>query len=112
MIQLTHRGGYRRFTQWYRTNSNQWPQDADMDFESNPDAVGQVKYAVRSACYFWVTNNLYGIADRGSTQAVVDDISRVVNPGLFHGSLSLQKTESISGRRTNFQDIDGWGGLE
>ncbi|WP_216854968.1 chitinase [Burkholderia sp. L27(2015)] len=112
MIQLTHRGGYRRFTQWHRANGAQWPQDRHIDFEGSPEAVGQVKYAVRSACYFWVMNNLYTIADGGLAQAIVDDISGAINPGLFHGRQSAQKAESINGRRVNFNDIERWGGLK
>ncbi|WP_233834729.1 glycoside hydrolase family 19 protein [Paraburkholderia sp. ZP32-5] len=112
MIQLTHRGGYRRFTLWHRQNGENWIADENINFEETPDIVGQVKFAVRSACYFWVVNRLYNVADAGSALTVVDNVTRVVNPGLFHGAPSSQKTASITGRRTNFSEIDNWGGLQ
>ncbi|WP_042303930.1 glycoside hydrolase family 19 protein [Paraburkholderia kururiensis] len=112
MIQLTHRGGYQRFTMWHKANAGAWPQDATVDFEADPESVGQVKYAVRSACFFWVADNLYSLADQGNTQDVVDSVSKVINPGLFKGKSNKMKTESIDGRRGNFSEIQKWGGLE
>lgn len=112
MIQLTHRGGYRRFTDWNRANGAQWPQEASLDFEANPELVSQIKYAVRSAAYFWVTNNLYTNADSGDTQSVVDSITRKINSGLFSLPTSVQKQNAINGRRNNFQAINTWGGFD
>ncbi|MFM0226308.1 glycoside hydrolase family 19 protein [Paraburkholderia dipogonis] len=112
MIQLTHKGGYSRFTTWHTNNGENWPQDASINFESDPDSVGEVKYAVRSACYFWVVNRLFVIADGGSTSDVVDQITQKINPGLFHGMPNLTKTESINGRRLHFHELDSWGGLQ
>ncbi|WP_306716769.1 glycoside hydrolase family 19 protein [Burkholderia dolosa] len=111
MIQLTHRGGYQRFTKWHKANAEAWPQEATVDFEADPESVGQVKYAVRSACFFWVTHSLYGIADQGDAQDVVDSVSKVINPGLFKGKPNKMKAESINGRRGNFSEIHKWGGL-
>ncbi|WP_429294977.1 glycoside hydrolase family 19 protein [Paraburkholderia sp. CI3] len=111
MIQLTHRGGYQRFTKWHKANADAWPQEATADFEAEPESVGQVKYAVRSACFFWVAHSLYGLADQGDTQDVVDSVSKVINPGLFKGKPNNMKTESIGGRRGNFAEIHQWGGL-
>lgn len=112
MIQLTHRGGYQRFTKWHRANSVAWPQDSSVDFEVEPETVSQIKYAVRSACYFWVENGLFLLADNGATQSVVDTITKIINPGLFQGKENKTKTESIDGRRYNFEEIHVWGGLE
>ncbi|GAB6851584.1 hypothetical protein JCM10599A_53880 [Paraburkholderia kururiensis] len=103
---------YQRFTMWHKANAGAWPQDAIVDFEADPESVGQVKYAVRSACFFWVVDNLYGLADQGNTQDVVDSISKVINPGLFKGKPNKMKVESIDGRRGNFSEIHKWGGLE
>ncbi|WP_175871875.1 glycoside hydrolase family 19 protein [Burkholderia sp. BCC0397] len=111
MIQLTHRGGYQRFTKWHKANAEAWPEDVAEDFEVNPESVGQVKYAVRSACFFWVAHNLYSLADQGDAQNVVDSISKVINPGLFKGKPNKMKTESIGGRRGNFEEVRKWGGL-
>jgi predicted chitinase len=45
----------------------------------NPDLLLEVKYAVRSAASFWLNNELYKIADKGSALEVVDSITTVVN---------------------------------
>ncbi|MFA8324087.1 glycoside hydrolase family 19 protein [Burkholderia ubonensis] len=111
MIQLTHRGGYQRFTKWHKANADAWPKEATADFEADPESVGQVKYAVRSACFFWVAHSLYRLADQGGAQDVVDSISKVINPGLFKGKPNKMKAESIGGRRGNFSEIHKWGGL-
>ncbi|MDR6503410.1 putative chitinase [Burkholderia ambifaria] len=111
MIQLTHRGGYQRFTKWHKENADAWPKEAAVDFEADPESVGQVKYAVRSACFFWVAHSLYSLADQGDAQDVVDSISKVINPGLFKGKPNKMKAESIGGRRENFAEIRKWGGL-
>jgi predicted chitinase len=57
-----------------------------------------MKYAVRSACYFWVEHNLHERADAGPTDAVVDSITDVVN----------YNTDSRPKRKENFQKI--WDG--
>ncbi|KWO85161.1 hypothetical protein WM32_17645 [Burkholderia ubonensis] len=111
MIQLTHRGGYQRFTKWHKENADAWPKEATADFEADPESVEQVKYAVRSACFFWVAHSLYSRADQGDAQDVVDSISKVINPGLFKGKPNRMKAESIGGRRGNFAEIHKWGGL-
>ncbi|MCC8392455.1 hypothetical protein LJ656_07630 [Paraburkholderia sp. MMS20-SJTR3] len=111
MIQLTHRDGYQRFTAWHKANADASPQRATTDFEADPESVGQVRYAVRSACFFWVAHSLYGLADHGDAQDIVDSVSKVINLGLFKGKPNKMKTESIDGRRGNFAEIHKWGGL-
>lgn len=83
-----------------------------MNFESDPDSVGQIRIAVRSACYFWVEHALFLAADDGANESIVDRITRVINSGLFSSPSSAQKTESINGRRLNFKQINEWGGLQ
>ncbi|EJM20892.1 putative chitinase [Pseudomonas sp. GM18] len=95
--QLTGRANYRDFTTWYRSNSDQWPNE-EHDFEASPDFLIQMKYAVRSACYFWVDHNLHERADGGPTDAVVDLITDVVN----------LSTNSRPERKANFKRI--WDG--
>ncbi|WP_425496134.1 glycoside hydrolase family 19 protein, partial [Paraburkholderia solisilvae] len=111
MIQLTHRGGYQRFTTWHKASADAWPQEAAVDFEADPDRVGEAKYAVRSACFFWVSHRLYSLADEGDSSAVVDSISKVINPGLFQGKPNQMKTGSIGKRQENFANIRKWGGF-
>ncbi|WP_246793373.1 hypothetical protein [Burkholderia perseverans] len=111
-IQLTHRGGYQRLTTWNRNNrAANWPSEDDIDFEANPDRVAEVRYAIRSACFFWVSNNLYTKADAGATSDNVDSITRVINSGLFSHPIDAKKMESIQGRRDNFTRIYNWGGF-
>ena len=54
LIQLTHRGSYRRFTAWYNENYKGDYQN----FETNPDLLNQPKYATLSAIWeFCVDKN-------------------------------------------------------
>ncbi|RON38906.1 chitinase [Pseudomonas frederiksbergensis] len=92
--QLTGRANYRSFTTWYRSHSSEWPGD-DQDFEASPDLLVQLKYAVRSAGFFWVFNELHLKADAGATDAVVDSITDIVNSG----------THSRADRKANFRNI-------
>lgn len=92
--QLTGRSNYRSFTSWCRTHAAEWPND-DHNFEDFPDLLLQMKYAVRSAGFFWVSNRLYLKADAGPTDAVVDSITDVVN----------FRTNSRNSRKENFKKI-------
>ncbi|MGN6085039.1 glycoside hydrolase family 19 protein [Trinickia sp.] len=100
MKQLTGRANYKGFTNWNRKYQGEWPEDV-VDFEKDPDLLLQPKYAARSAAYFWVTNRLAEIADRGRASEHVDDITAVVN---FN-------TDSYEARVSNFDLIDDWGGF-
>ena len=65
LIQLTGKNNYRKFSQWIGD-----------DVIAQPDLVAN-KYAVHSAVYYWVANNLNPIAD-------IDDIkqiTKIVNGG-------------------------------
>jgi predicted chitinase len=76
--QLTGLHNYTLFQRWHTKHSAQWPNDC-ADFVVNPDLLLEVKYAVRSAASFWLNNELYKIADKGSALEVVDSITTVVN---------------------------------
>jgi len=58
LIQLTGKNNYRKFSQWIGE-----------DVVAQPELVAN-KYAVHSAVYYWVSNNLNAIAD-------IDDIKQV-----------------------------------
>jgi predicted chitinase len=92
--QLTGLDNYKSFQRWHSKHSAQWSDD-QVDFIANPDLLLDMKYAVRSAVSFWVNNNLYEIADKGSCSEVVDLITDVVN----------KHTKSHSDRRANFSDL-------
>lgn len=66
--QLTGRDNYRRF-------SRAWLGDESL--LDNPDRVAEPDGAVASAVWFWVSNGLNEIADRGT----VEDVTRKVNGG-------------------------------
>jgi predicted chitinase len=71
----------------------------------------ELKYVARSAAFFWLYGKTYEDADIGSTQSDVDRVTRRINPGLFSNPPSPQKTNSIAGRRSNFERQVNWGGL-
>lgn len=66
--QLTGRHNYRRF-------SRAWLGDESL--LQNPDRVADPAGAVASAIWFWVSNGLNEVADKGS----VDAVTKVVNGG-------------------------------
>ncbi|MCZ6770597.1 MAG: phage minor head protein [Proteobacteria bacterium] len=90
LIHLTGRGNYRDFTRWHRELFG-----GDVNFEDTPDIVAEPKYAVRSALYFWVANELYLLADRGVSDSAINAITTVIN----------RKTKSYAARRKHVNDI-------
>ncbi|WP_139210189.1 hypothetical protein [Pseudomonas delhiensis] len=91
--QLTGRYNYSRFTEWHNSNSSLLG-GGSVNFLQNPDLLSSMKYAARSAAFFWLSNNLYSIADRGATDDVVNSVTNVIN----HGTDELSRR----GRRGNF----------
>lgn len=88
---LTGRSNYRSFTNYHATF---WSEN--INFENNPDLLAtSYVYTVRSGVYFWLQNNLATIADQGSTDAVVDSITRIIN----------RDTDSYGDRRRHFRRI-------
>jgi predicted chitinase len=92
--QLTGRKNYTDFNTWHEANIARWPSD-HQDFVQNPDPVTQMKYAARSAAYFWLVGKLAIRADNGPTDAAVDSITNIVN---LH-------TDSRQARKSNFRMI-------
>ena len=74
-----------------------WPEDEKISFTKNPDLLLSMKYAVRSAAYFWVKNKLYGLADDGINQVASNNITEVVNKATdsyqdrFNNSLRIKE---------------------
>ncbi|MBB5459700.1 chitinase [Paraburkholderia sp. Cpub6] len=89
--QLTGKGNYTSFHNFY---PSLWGDD-DVNFIENPDLVAEMRYAVRSAIYFWIHNRLPAIADTGHADGVVDQITAVIN---LH-------TDSYGARKNNFHAI-------
>jgi len=94
MKQLTGRANYREFTEWQASHQAEFEGDVH-DYEDNPDLLAQPKYAARSAAFFWVSNNLPELADRGAAHSEVDKITEVVN----------SFTDSYGSRVKNFELI-------
>lgn len=116
LIQITGKTQYRKFTEWHRQNSQAWPSDAGLDFLENFELVGQAKYATRSAIAYWMNNEMYETADGGATTDVVDNITKIINPGLFSHRpghpISAENLSDITDRRNNFVSIHNWQGLQ
>jgi predicted chitinase len=89
--QLTGKANYEGFQKFY---PSLWTDD-QADFISNSDLVAEIKYATRSAIYFWISNGLPELADEGFADSVVDKITAVIN----------LKTDSYSDRKRNFHAI-------
>ncbi len=89
--QLTGKSNYQGFQSFY---PSLWPTD-NKNFMETPDLVAEMCYAVRSAVYFWISNRLPEVADKGSSDGIVDEITAVIN---LH-------TDSYGDRRKNFHAI-------
>ena len=88
-IQLTGRRNARLFTIWMRKIDPTCP-----DFEANPELLEQFPWAIWSAIYFWTTNNLNTLADRGDTIGITKRIN-----GGRNGLDDRQRRKAISEKR-------------
>lgn len=68
-IQLTGKSNYKKFSEFIGE-----------DVVSNPDLVA-TKYPLTSAAYFFDVNKIWAICDRGSSDAVVTQVTKRVNGG-------------------------------
>ena len=94
--QVTGRTNYTKFNKDY---PKIWGNDG-VDFVENPELLGEdPKYVVRSAIWFWLNGKLYDIADKGSSRAVVNEITAVINIG----------TDSYSQR---YDEFIGYGNIK
>lgn len=92
--QLTGKNNYYNLTAWHLAHQGEWPTDV-IDFNNDPDALTKIKYATRSAAYFWVSNRLFLEADKGSAPEHVNAITAIVN----------RYTGSYAQRVSNFNEI-------
>jgi predicted chitinase len=99
--QLTGLHNYTAFQRWHSAFSTHWPNEK-IDFVANPELLIEMKYAVRSAASFWLSNKLYEVADKGSAPEIVDLITAVVN----------KHTKSHSDRRSHFRKLWSYEVLE
>ena len=68
-IQLTGKENYRNFSRFIGE-----------DCVANPDLVS-LKYPLASAAFFFNSNNLWSICDRGADEATITEVTRRVNGG-------------------------------
>lgn len=68
-IQLTGKSNYRKFSEFIGE-----------DVVSNPDLVA-TKYPLTSAAFFFDTNNIWAVCDRGASNQVVTAVTKRVNGG-------------------------------
>lgn len=71
-IQLTGRNNYVRFSEF-----------VGEDVVENPDLVA-LKYPLTSALFYFERNNLWQVADRGAGEAVIKEMTKLINGG-FNG---------------------------
>ncbi len=92
--QLTGRRNYTQFNKWHIANQGQWPDDV-IDAINHPEVLLDIKYATRSAVWFWLDKKIANKADDGNKDKVVDDVTRIINSG----------TDSYAARRDNFKKL-------
>lgn len=74
LIQLTGKNNYAMVSIGH---NSRYPEDKQ-DFIANPKLLLVPRYAVRSACVWWVQNGMNELADNGS----IEDVTRKVNGGI------------------------------
>ncbi len=74
--QVTGRANYRAFAEEHTRMFGE-----QIDFEAEPDLLGTPRYAVRSALWFWHSNDLFSLADAGINRAAADSITAIINRG-------------------------------
>ncbi len=85
-IQLTGRDNYQRFSTFLKRP----------DILTSPDVVA-LDLAFDSAIFFFRSNNLFSICDRGVTDDVITLVSRRVNGGTHGLADRIQKTKMFAG---------------
>ena len=93
LIQLTGRANYAAYVRHLQSVPSDRLDAATRDVLSGRSAadadvvaaiaplLAQPEHALRSACWFWQSNGLNELADRGETDAVVELVTRRVNGG-------------------------------
>jgi putative chitinase len=69
-IQLTGATNYKAFSQFIGE-----------DCYANPDLVA-TKYPLSSAAFFFTTNHIWDVCDRGDSDNVVGDVTKKINPSM------------------------------
>ena len=70
-LQITGRDNYQKLSDFFK-----------IDFVTNQDLLLQPEYAMRSAGWFWDSHRLNQIADKGTQDEVVKEITKIINGGL------------------------------
>jgi predicted chitinase len=74
--QVAGRANYRAFAEEHTQMFGE-----QIDFEAEPDLLGTPRYAVRSALWFWHTNDLFSLAEAGINRDAADSITAIINRG-------------------------------
>jgi predicted chitinase len=85
LIQLTGRANYKAFAEWI----------GDARVMDEPDLVA-IEYAVHSAVFFWIKNDLNTLADKDDVVALTTRINGGLN-GLAHRRELLNKANGLLG---------------
>ncbi|MBP0601155.1 glycoside hydrolase family 19 protein [Aeromonas sanarellii] len=78
--QVTGRYNYTTFNTWHRENQGMWPNDT-LNAVLNPELLSEIKYATRSAAWFWIgqgTTKCFEFASEATDDAV-NKITDIVN---------------------------------
>lgn len=84
-IQLTGKNNYQAFSDYIK----------DPEVMTNPDIVS-TKYSFESAMFFFETNNLWAICDRGTNDAAILALTKRINGGTHGLDDRQQKTKKYA----------------
>ena len=85
-IQLTGKSNYEAFAKY----------QGDPEIVSNPDVVS-TKYAFESAMYFFESNKLWAICDKGVNDAAILELTKRINGGTHGLDDRKEKTKKYAG---------------
>lgn len=87
-IQLTGKINYQALTHFLNSTPAANPDPnatpgpaASIDLIANPDLVA-TDYPLSSAAFFFHTNNLFAVCDRGATTDVITAVTKIINGGI------------------------------
>lgn len=78
LIQITGKSHYKHFQKWY-DEKREILQLEEINFVENPDKTLDPKIVVLSAIYFWDSNKLNELADKGIEKSHILAISNIIN---------------------------------
>jgi len=91
-LQLTGKAAYQAYQDWLNVDA---AAGEEVDLINNPDLVATAPYDLLSAAWFFSTNHLWPICDKGVDVATITEITKHVNGGTINLDTRIKYTQDI-----------------